>query len=74
MRTSASELDAALEKWNDARQQWERARAQLAAAQSAQVPAVATALMKVRVDTLEAEACALFEAAMVYMDRRPLGT
>ena len=72
MRTSGKELDAALEKWNASRQQWERARAQLAAAESAQVPAVAKALMKVRVDALEAETAALFEAAMVFMERRPL--
>jgi hypothetical protein len=72
MRTASNELGAALEKWNEARQQWELARAQLAQAQSAKVPAVATALMKVRVDALEAETCALFEAAMNFMERRPL--
>lgn len=72
MRTSTSELDAALGKWNDSRQQWERARVQLAQAESAGVPAVATSLMKVRVDALEAQTAALFEQAMVFMDRKPL--
>ena len=53
MKTPGTELDAALAKWNASRQQWELARAQLAAAESARVPAVAAALIKVRVDALE---------------------
>jgi len=72
MRTSSNELGAALEKWNDSRQQLELAKAQLAQAQASRVPAVATTLMKVRVDTLEAQTSGLFEAAMAFMDRRPL--
>lgn len=73
MGTSSTELVGALEKWNDARQEWELAARQLAEARSSNVPAVATNLMKVRVDALEARTRALFETAMTFMDRRPLG-
>jgi hypothetical protein len=72
MRASGNELSAALDRWNDSRKQWDLARTQLAQAQSIGVPAVATALMKVRVDALEAETAVLFERAMEFMDRRPL--
>lgn len=73
MGNSSTELVSALEDWNEARQEWELASAQLAQARSSNVPAVATALMKVRVDALEARTRALFETAMTFMDRRPLG-
>jgi hypothetical protein len=73
MDTSSIALVAALEEWNDARQEWELAARQLAEARSANVPAVATALLKVRVDALEARTRALFETAMTFMDRRSLG-
>ncbi|MCC2635184.1 MAG: hypothetical protein K0Q43_5780 [Ramlibacter sp.] len=73
MDTSSIALVTALEEWNDARQEWELAARQLAEARSANVPAVATALLKVRVDALEARTRALFETAMTFMDRRPLG-
>ena len=73
MGTSSTGLIAALEEWNDARQEWELAALQLAEARSTNVPDVATALMKVRVDALEARTRALFETAMTFMDRRPLG-
>jgi hypothetical protein len=73
MGTSSTELVSALGEWNEARQEWELAAAQLAQAQCANVPDVATALMKVRVDALEARTRALFETAMTFMDRRPLG-
>ena len=73
MGTSSTELVGALEQWNEARQEWELAAAQLAEARSCNVPAVATTLMKVRVDALEARIRALFETAMTFMERRPLG-
>lgn len=73
METSNTELAVALDKWNDARQEWELANRQLAEARAANVPAVATTLLKVRVDALEARSLALFETAMTFMDRRPLG-
>ena len=73
MRTSNAELVNALEKWNEARQEWELATRQLEQARSSNVPAVATTLMKVQVDALEARTRALFETAMTFMDRRPLG-
>ena len=72
MRTSRTELVDALEKWNESRQEWELAASQLAEAKACHVPAVATSLMKVRVDALEARTRALFETAMTFMDRRPL--
>jgi hypothetical protein len=73
MKTSSDELVAALEKWNDSRQEWERAKAQLAQSNPAEVPPVAMALLKVQVDSLEARTTALFEAAMTFVERRPLG-
>ena len=73
MKSSNTDLVGALEKWNAARQEWELASRQLAEARSSNVPAVATSLMKVRVDALEARTCALFETAMTFMERRPLG-
>lgn len=71
--TSSTQLVSALEEWNEARQEWELAATQLAQARTANVPPVATALLKVRVDALEARTRALFETAMTFMDRRPLG-
>lgn len=73
MQPYSSELVAALQKWNEARQEWDLAAQQLAEARSSNVPPVATTLMKVRVEVLEARARALFETAMNFMDRRPLG-
>lgn len=73
MKPSSDELSAALDKWNDSRLQWELAKSQLAQADSPEVPSQARALMKVQVDALEAQTSALFEAAMEFMERRPLG-
>jgi hypothetical protein len=73
MKSSSDELSAALDKWNDSRLQWELAKSQLAQADSRLVPSHARALMKVQVDALEAQTSALFEAAMEFMERKPLG-
>ena len=74
MQASSDALGAALDKWTGARRQLERARVQwMQAAASSAVPPVATALMRARVNALEAEAAALFEEAMEFMERRPLG-
>jgi hypothetical protein len=72
MKTSSEELLSALDKWNDSRQQWELAKAQLAQAQPPEVPPLATELLKVQVAHLEACTFDLFEKAMAFMDRRPL--
>ena len=72
LETSTDRLVAAIEKWNESRLQWERAKVQWAQARPPEVPPLAKALMKVQVDTLEAQTFELFEAAMVFMDRRPL--
>jgi len=72
MKTSSDELLAALDKWNDSRQQWELAKAQLAQAERAEVPPLAMELLKVQVAHLEACTFDLFEKAMVFMDCRPL--
>jgi hypothetical protein len=44
----------------------------LTEARQAEVPALAVALMKVQVDSLELQTSALFEQAMAFMERRPL--
>lgn len=73
LKAPRDELVAALARWNQSRQQWELAKSQLADARASDVPALAMALLKVQVDTLDAQTYALFEEAMVFMDRRPLG-
>ena len=72
MQTSSDSLIAALESWNNSRQRLELARSQLAQARTDEVPPAAMELLKAEVAHQEAHTEALFEAAMVFMERRPL--